>query len=523
MNDQHAFAFSSNGGIWSGSDGGAFLSTNGGGSFASRNEGLRTIQFYPGTSLSPASASLALGGSQDNGSLQYSGGDSWKQIYGGDGAFTAIDFTNPANVWYVSGSYLDIQKTTNGGSSVFPAKTGLTDAGTSACAFIAPYAMCPGNASVLVAGSDNVWRTNNGASSWSPNSADPLDFFFQTISAVAFAPSDGACNIYFAGLSNGKVFRTTTGGGSTGWTNITGSLPGRGVNDIAVSPASADVVYLALSGFGGPHLYKSTNALSGSPTWTAISAGLPDTPVNAVLVDPTDTSVVYIGTDVGLFRSLDAGTTWQTFMNGHPNVAVFDLQAVGDTQSVVSFTHGRGAFRLGTACTAPSFGGVTGAADASACQTSGILVTWDPPASWGQGSTTGTYEVRRYTASGCGGAYSSVASGLPASTTSYKDGTALGGQTYYYQVVATNNCSTPMSSTGTVSCSAAASDSSDITPCPSVGSSLLVSRGTSDANLSWTPVSCSDLAHYEVYGSASYSAPFPPGWTLLGTPATAAS
>ena len=185
-----------------------------------------------------------------------------------------------------------------------------------------------------------------------------------------------------------------------------------------------------------------------------------------------------------------------------------------------AFTHGRGAFRLGTACTAPSFGGVTGAADASACQTSGILVTWDPPASWGQGSTTGTYEVRRYTASGCGGAYSSVASGLPASTTSYKDGTALGGQTYYYQVVATNNCTTPMSSTGTVSCSAAASDSSDITPCPSVGSSLLVSRVTSDANLSWPPVSCSDLAHYEVYGSASYSAPFPPGWTLLGTPAT---
>src|SRR5437867_8234094 len=39
LNDQHAFAFSSNGGIWSGSDGGAFLSTNGGGSFASRERG----------------------------------------------------------------------------------------------------------------------------------------------------------------------------------------------------------------------------------------------------------------------------------------------------------------------------------------------------------------------------------------------------------------------------------------------------------------------------------------------------
>jgi hypothetical protein len=72
-----------------------------------------------------------------------------------------------------------------------------------------------------------------------------------------------------------------------------------------------------------------------------------------------------------------------------------------------------------------------------------------------------------------------------------------------------------MSSTGTNSCSAAVSDQADTTPCPAVGNTLMVSKSGSNANVSWTAISCADLANYEGYGSTSYSAQFPSSWTLL--------
>ena len=171
----------------------------------------------------------------------------------------------------------------------------------------------------------------------------------------------------------------------------------------------------------------------------------------------------------------------------------------------------------GAACTAPTFGGVQTVTDVSACVNNGIQVTWNQPSSWGQGATSGTYSVRRYTAAGCSGGYTTVASGLTASTTSFTDTTATASTTYYYQVVATNNCTSPLSSTGTNSCSSSVSDVNDTTPCPNVGNTGLISKSGINASIAWTAVACADITGYRVYGSTAYDASFPSAWTLLGT------
>ncbi len=194
--DQHSITYPNSSTVWVGNDGGIYKSTSWGSSWTQVNDPLFITQFYPGTSLHPTNGNVALGGTQDNGSLRWSGTNSWTQLYGADGAFTAIDHSNPNNVFYISTQYLNILKTSNGGSSFSSATSGLTDANNSTNSpFIAPYVICPNNATILIAGSNNVWKTTNSAFSWSSNSPDPLDSAGQHIRSLAFAPSDTSCNM----------------------------------------------------------------------------------------------------------------------------------------------------------------------------------------------------------------------------------------------------------------------------------------------------------------------------------------
>ncbi|MBZ5637409.1 MAG: Ig-like domain-containing protein [Acidobacteriia bacterium] len=359
--DQHALAFRGND-VWLGNDGGVFTTSDRGATWTSRNGGgLALTQFYPGAAAYFGSPMEILGGSQDNGSLSHEGSLSeptWYEAMAGDGAFQAIDFLSPATR-FTSTENLCVSRTTNGGASWTQADNGLEDAANrTRTAFISPLVMCPNDPRILIAGSRTAWRTADGASNWSRDRDGDLPDG-QLIQAMAFAQSTGDCNTYFAGTDKGRVYRRTAlFGVLREWDDITSTLPvnpaGGGINDIAVDRNAAGVVIVGLSGFGTRHVYRTTNALASPAvvTWAAIDPGIPDNPVNAVLIDPNDSSIIYIGTDVGIFRSTDGGVTWGTFMLGHPNVAVFDLvaspPAPGSPTDILSFTHGRGVYRLAT-------------------------------------------------------------------------------------------------------------------------------------------------------------------------------
>lgn len=130
-------------------------------------------------------------------------------------------------------------------------------------------------------------------------------------------------------------------------------MPNRAATDLAFDPTTANGLYVTLSGFdegtpGQPgHVFKTTTALSGAPTWSNVSPPV-DLPHNTMVVDPSDPAIVYVGTDLGVWTSGTAGSTW-THMGpetGMPNVAVFDLKSQQATHRFVAFTHGRGAFVL---------------------------------------------------------------------------------------------------------------------------------------------------------------------------------
>lgn len=100
-----------------------------------------------------------------------------------------------------------------------------------------------------------------------------------------------------------------------------------------------------------------------------------------------------------------------------------------------------------TFCSAPTSLGAPTVTPQAGCNGAyaSVDLSWSAPAAWGTSATGGTYSVQRATS--LAGTYSTLVSGL--SSTSYTDTTALGGTTYYYRIVATNNCPgtslTPMS------------------------------------------------------------------------------
>jgi len=172
---------------------------------------------------------------------------------------------------------------------------------------------------------------------------------------IGVAPSlVGGKEVLYAGASDGRlaVSSAVDGSGVAPWTVIDKApAPNRPVTQVLVSAqdATGNTVYATFSSFNGStpstpgHVFKCTNGL-GAATWTNISGDLPDIPANAIAIDETN-NVIYVGTDIGVFQTVDGGVHWSHLDNGMPNVAVFGL-AIDNSGRVVAATHGRGMFEL---------------------------------------------------------------------------------------------------------------------------------------------------------------------------------
>jgi hypothetical protein len=115
----------------------------------------------------------------------------------------------------VGGNPRQPYRTTDGGKAFVAAGTGidLTNA-----PIFARLEKCPANDDVIVAGTDNLWRTNNFFSAptptWASNSPEMGAGVLGQITGLAFAPSDGTCNTYAFGTTGGQL-RLTVNGGTT--------------------------------------------------------------------------------------------------------------------------------------------------------------------------------------------------------------------------------------------------------------------------------------------------------------------
>ncbi len=318
------------------------------------NNGYAVTQFYHG--LPYPDGTSYFGGTQDNGTIRGNdtdGSEGWTEILGGDGAFVAIDPTD-TDVLYASTPGLALRKSTDGGQTFSLAISGITeDPGN--FLFVTPYVMDPSNPQRLWIGGSRLWRTNDGADSWSAASRVVASDQFPYVSAIAVAPSDS--NHVLAGTVEGFILRNSAALAATGTTRWQNNRPRQGwVSWLAYDPVDPNIAYATFSTFGGgAHVWKSTD---GGATWSPLdgtgAGALPDVPVNTIVIDPSNTSHLYIGTDVGVFSSLDGGATWMVENTGFANVPVFALALETNpltagplpVYDLFAFTHGRGAWRV---------------------------------------------------------------------------------------------------------------------------------------------------------------------------------
>ncbi len=353
--DEHAIAFppspnnakpyiGTDGGVWQ-YDGSSFTNKNGTGAGT-----LNITQFYAGSYGDVGSSARLYGGAQDNGELRYQGSNAlsgpatWNEADGGDGGYTAVDYTNNAIVYeeYVFGQ---INKSTNGGSTWTSARSGIST--NDAVNFIMPFIMSPNNHNTLFAGTNRVYRTTNAAGSWTAISTG----LGSAISALAVAP--GNDNVIYAGTNNGYFFYTTDGGahwstglivpGSTGVNNGGGVLTG-----LAVDPQNSSIVYATYSAFAtgsNGHVFRSTN---NGQSWTNISGTLPNIPFESILLPSGNGNLVIAGSDAGVFITEDHGANWSQLGAGLPNVAINQIFTSHDGTKLFVATHGRGMWVLNT-------------------------------------------------------------------------------------------------------------------------------------------------------------------------------
>ena len=351
--DQHiiveapGFDGSTNKTVYFGNDGGIYRTTDINAASVvttELNNNLGITQFYGGAGNH--TSGRIIGGTQDNGTLRYTGNtETWNFMNGGDGGWSASDPTDP-NYFYGEFQWLQIHRSSNGGTSSQTIYSGITDAVASAGTtnFISPFILDPNNANVLLAGGANLWRTTNA------KGVVPLGWTIikptvgSNISAITVAK--GNSDIVWVGHNNGSVYVSTDGTAAVPtWTQVDNNAPGlpdgRRATRITVDPTNANRVYVTFGGFTSGNVWRSDNA---GASWTNITNNLPAAPVRSIVVWQDNPNYLYVGTEVGVFASANGGLSWSPSNDGPTNCSVDELFWMGNT--LVAATHGRGMFSI---------------------------------------------------------------------------------------------------------------------------------------------------------------------------------
>ncbi len=328
--DQHCLTFAPNNPqvVFAGNDGGIFRSANSGATWTALNKGLGITEIEYLAS-DPNTWKWLMAGTQDNGTLRYTGTTVWDHIADGDGGDCGVNQLNP-NVVYHSYYNVSLERSTNKGNTW--TGLGLPWPPTLGSLFYAPVEV---SGLTVAIGAASLLVTRNGVQPWTTVSLGlPSGEFPSAMRAVD-------ANTLLIGTTAGRILRVWWTGT---WNKVQIASPApRYISCIGVDPSNPQRIWVTISQIGGGLVYRSDNAGS---SWVNCTAGLPGIPMNSVVVDPANFKRVWVAADVGVYQTLDLGSSWTGFSNGLPNAMAVDLLFHKQDRMLICATRNRGAWAM---------------------------------------------------------------------------------------------------------------------------------------------------------------------------------
>ena len=305
--DQHSLAFAPRDArtIYAANDGGVYRSTNNGRSWKSLNRGLGITEIeYLGSD--PTTWRWLLAGTQDNGTIRFTGSSTWNQVADGDGGDCGVNELDPAEVYH-SYYYVSLERSNDRGNTW----TDLEPPDLPSL-FYPPVEV---SGRTVAIGGRSLVITRTRASQW-------------TIVGIGLrgrhVPSTMRAvdaNTLLVGTTRGRLIRVAWNDGT--WSVVRLTSPSlRWVSAIALDPTNSRRIWVTLSQTGGGGVFRSDDA---GITWVNCSRGLPSIPFHSIVVDPGNFRRVWAAADVGVYQSNDLGASWTIFSAGLPNAMAMDL------------------------------------------------------------------------------------------------------------------------------------------------------------------------------------------------------
>lgn len=322
-----------------------------------------------------------VGGTQDNNSqygptaTRYVQGivnSDWQITIGGDGHDNAIDPENPDIIYCESqqGYIQRFDRKTGESMSIRPAPN--EDEGFFRFNWDSPILISPHDSKRIYFASNYLHRSDDRGDSWkkiSPDLSQAIDrwslpimgrvwgidagFDLYAMSAygniTSISESPQVEGLIYVGTDDGLI-QVTEDGGET-WTKIDRffDVPkGAFINDVKADRHDADTVYACLddhkTGDYKPYVIKSTDR---GRTWKSIASDLPDRHLIWRLEqDHVEPNLLFLGTEFGVFASVNGGENWLKLSAGMPNIPVRDLAIQKRENDLVAATFGRGFYVL---------------------------------------------------------------------------------------------------------------------------------------------------------------------------------